>query len=288
MLNLLNFLRKNYAFFLFLILEAAALSMVVSSGHPSASFAYASNQMGGKAFSSWESISHYFNLGEANKQLSNENTYLRGQIQSSFLDRDFTSFDSIKIEFDTLKAPILNDSMLPSFDYLSAKVISNSVHKQKNYIMLNKGLNQGIKENMGVLGSEGIIGIVFSVSEDFCTVVSVLNTNTRISSKIKTNHELGSLHWDGKDSQFAQLHSIENYIPLHVGDTIISSGFSHIFPEGISIGTISDYHLEEGKNTYHISLKLSTDFSRLNYVTIIRNKFYEEQMMLEKIQEEEL
>lgn len=288
MLNLLNFLVKHYAFFLFLFLEAIALNMVVSSGHQSASFAYTSNQMGGQAFSSWQSIAHYFNLAEANKQLADENTFLRAELKQSFLDRDIQAFDSIMIQQDSLNTDLKTDTLVSSFDYISAKVISNSIHRQKNYLMLNKGRKQGVSENMGVVGDKGCIGIVYSVSDDFSTVVSLLNTKTRISAKILSNQELGSILWDGKDSQFASLESIETYIPLQIGDSIISSGFSHIFPEGILIGTIADYSTSEGQNTYQIKVKLSTNFSALNYVTIIRNRFYEEQLLLEKILEDEL
>lgn len=284
MLNLLNFLWKNYAFFLFLLLETIALSLVVSAGHQSAVFAYSSNQLGGQVFTSWQSITKYFSLGEANEQLLEENIQLRNQLQQSFLDRNSQVFDSL-LSLDSL--PIQKaDTLIQAFDYIGAKVISNSVHKQKNYLMLNKGYKQGVRENMGVIGPSGGVGIVYSVSNDFCTVVSFLNTKTRISAKFKSNNELGTLIWDGMDANIAQLISIETYVPVHVGDTIISSGFSHIFPAGIMLGTVLDYHIPNGDNTYHISVKLSSNFSRLKYVTLVRNRFYEEQMILENKLEE--
>jgi rod shape-determining protein MreC len=284
MLNLLHFLWKNYAFFLFILLELIGLSMVVSSGHQSAVFAYSSNQLGGRAFNSWESIIQYFNLQETNEQLVNENARLRKQIQNSFLNRDQVSFDTISIPDtlapqDSLRMHQL-DSMSPSFDYIAAKVISNTTHKQKNYLMLNKGSQQGVKENMGVIGQNGVVGIVHSISNDFCTVIPIININSRISVKLKKNHELGTLTWDGKDDNFAQLMSIETYIPINVGDSIVTSGFSHIFPEGILLGKIQDYHKIPGDNNYAISVKLSTEFSKLQYVSIARNLYYEEQLLL--------
>lgn len=289
MLNLLNFLWKNYAFFLFLLLETIALSMVVSSGHQSAVFAYTSNQLGGQAFSSWQSITHYFELGEANKQLVAENSRLHQKMKYSFLNRDSQVFDSIIISKDSINPDSLKtDSLILSFDYIGAEVVSNSIHKQKNYLMLNKGTAQGVKTNMGVMGPNGGVGIVYSVSNDFCTVISFLNTKTRISVKLISNNELGSLQWNGNDPNIAQLTSIETYIPLHIGDSIVSSGYSHIFPEGILIGTIKEFNTSTGQNTYNINIQLSTNFSSLQNVTIIRNKFYEEQMMLEKRWEDEL
>jgi rod shape-determining protein MreC len=286
MLNLLNFLRKYYAFFLFLILEAISIGMLTSHGHQSAVFAYTSNQMGGEVFSSWQSITHYFTLGQANEQLATENIALRNQLAQSYLDRNRNEFKAISFKDDSLQKLITDDSLTKAFDYLSAKVISNSVHKPKNYLMLNKGRKQGIRENMGVIGPNGGVGIVYSVSDDFCTAVSFINTDTRISAKLLSSQEIGSLRWDGRDHQIAQLTSIETYIPIHVGDTVVTSGFSHIFPEGVLLGTIKDYHTETNATTYSISLKLSTHFSRLQYVSIVRNKFYSEQKELEKLEGE--
>jgi len=290
MLNLLNFLWKNYAFFLFILLEIIGLSMVVSSGHQSAVFAYSSNQIGGRAFNSWESIIQYFKLQKINEQLVLENTRLRNQLKNSFLDRDELVFDSIVIPDtltleDTLRLEKL-DSLPPAFDFIAAKVISNSIHKQKNYLMLNKGKNQGVKENMGVIGPDGAVGIVHSVSYDFCTVIPIININSRISAKLKKNNELGTLSWDGVNDNYGQLLSIETYIPLHVGDSIITSGFSHIFPEGIMLGKIQDYHKIKGDNNYAISVKLSTVFSKLQYVSIGRNRYYDELQMLKAKMEE--
>lgn len=284
MLNLLNFLWKNYAFFLFILLEIIGLSLVVSNGHQSAVFAYSSNQIGGRAFNSWESIIQYFKLQKANEQLVLENARLRSQLKNSFFDRDNLSFDSIAIADtltpqDSIRLQKL-DSIPPVFDFIAAKVISNTTHKQKNYLMLNKGKAQGVKENMGVIGPQGVVGIVHSVSNDFSTVIPIINTNSRISAKIKYNNELGTLSWDGKDDNFAQLLSIETYIPLHVGDSIVTSGYSHIFPEGILLGKIQDYHQTLGDNNHLISVKLSTEFSRLQYVSIARNYYYEEQQLL--------
>jgi len=285
MLNLLNFLWKNHAFFLFLFLEAIALGMLTSSGHQSAVFAYTSNQLGGEVFSSWQNITHYFSLQKTNDQLAAENIYLRNQLPQSFLDRDIQRFSPVAISNDSTK-PSPNDTLTKAFDYLSAKVISNTIHKPKNFLMLNKGRKQGVRENMGVIGPRGGVGIVYSVSKDFCTVISLLNTQTRISAKLLPSQEMGSLRWDGENPRIAQLTSIETYIPIHVGDTIVTSGYSHIFPEGIMLGSIQDYHSENNTTTYSISVKLSTQFSSLQYVSIVRNNFYSEQLELEKLEEE--
>ena len=285
MRNLLNFLWKNYAIFLFLILETIAFSMVMSSGHQGAVFSYASNQWGGKAFSSYQSIHQYFKLSETNEQLVAENIYLRSQLKQSYLKRDYNSFDDIVIKSDTIKPDSIvfyYDTTSLTFEYINATVISNSVNKQQNYLMLNKGYQQGIRENMGVISSQGGVGIVYAVSDDFCTIISLLNTKTNISAKLYSSNELGNLKWDGRNPQIAHLTSIETYIPIHTGDSVVSSGFSHIFPEGVLLGTIKDFYIEASENTYTIEVLLSTKFSQLNQVTIIRNRFYEEQIELER------
>lgn len=291
MLNLLHFLWKNYAFFLFILLEIIGLSMVVSNGHQSAVFAYSSNQIGGRAFNSWKSITQYFKLQEANEQLVAENARLRNELSTSFLQRDRQIFNDILIPdtltpLDSLRYYSL-DTLTPAFDFISAKVISNTTNKQKNFLMLNKGSEHGIRQNMGVIGPNGVVGIVHSISNDFCTVLPVININSRISVKLKHNNELGTLTWDGKDDNFAQLMSIETYIPIHVGDSIVTSGYSHIFPEGILLGKIQDYHTIDGDNNYAISVKLSTAFSKLQYVSIARNLYYEEQLLLQSKMEEQ-
>jgi len=261
--------------------------MVVSSGHQSAIFSYASNQVGGQVFSSTESIKHYFSLDEANKQLQKENNYLRSKIKESYLDRSQGIFDDNASHIDSLSDnAVFSDTLAPAFDYLSAKVISNSVHKKKNFFMLNKGRRQGIRENMGVIGPQGGVGIVHSVSDDFCTAISLININTHISAKLLSNQELGSLSWDGKDPKIAQLNSIETYIPIKIGDTVVSSGYSHVFPESILLGTIQDFGKTAGDNTYHINIKLSTNFSALSYVTVVRNIYLNEQLSLNKKEED--
>ncbi len=260
--------------------------MLVSNGHQSAIFSYASNQVGGQVFSSSESIKHYFLLSETNKQLIEENIKLRSQIKASFFDRDLAQFDNAVFQIDSLSInDTIADTLTPSFDYLSAKVISNSVHKKKNYLMLNKGKKQGLRPNMGVIGPLGAVGIVYSVSDDFCTVISLLNTKTNISAKLLENQELGNLSWNGKNHQIAQLNSIETYIPIKIGDTLVSSGYSYVFPESVLLGTISGFEKIIGENTYRIDIKLSTNFNALNYVTVVRNLYFNEQIDLETLEE---
>jgi rod shape-determining protein MreC len=286
MLNLLNFLWKNYAFFLFVLLQIAALSMLVSSGHQSAVFSYSSNQIGGRMLNSWESVMEYFKLKKVNEELSAENVRLRNQLnqkKTNDIDLSFPKIITNDSTPDTISAQILqSDSSTKHFDFLVAKVISNSIHKQKNYLMLNKGSRHGIANNMGVIGPKGVVGIVNSLSKDYCTVIPIISISSKISSKIKNNNELGTLIWDGQDHKTAQLINIESYIEINVGDSVVTSGYSYIFPEGLMLGTVRDYYTNEGANTFSVLIDLSTNFSSLKYVSIARNLNYQEQLLLKE------
>lgn len=280
---LLHFLWKNYAVLLFLILELISVALVVNSNkHQSAVFSSAANQYGGKVFTSYSNMRSYFHLKDANLQLSMENTFLRDQLHALQFAKDSNNFKTFT-PINT-KELILADSITPLFDFISAKVISNSTNRQKNYIMLNKGRRDGVRENMGIIGPNGIVGVIFETSEDFSTAISLLNIKLRVSAKLKKNNELGTFIWDGNSPQFGQLDAIENYVPIAIGDTIITSGFSHIFPENEYIGTVEEYSEIPGRTSWNIKVKFSTDFNRLYWVSIARNLNYEQQMALKAIE----
>jgi rod shape-determining protein MreC len=277
---LLHFLWKNYAFLLFLILELIALTFIVNGNkHQSAVFYSIANQYGGKFFTSYSNMRSYFHLNEANELLSIENAYLKDQLLSSQFALDSTNFES----FTTLSENTETDSTKFLFDFISAKVISNSTNRQKNYIMLNKGSKHGIRKNMGIIGPNGIVGVIFEVSKDFSSGISLLNIKQSVSAKLKHNNELGILIWDGDSPLYGQLDAVENYVPIAIGDTIITSGFSHIFPEGENIGVVEEFNEIPGKTLWNIKVKFNTNFKQLFWVSIARNLNYEQQIALEAI-----
>ena len=280
---LLHFLWKNYAFLLFLVLELIAFILVVNGNkHQSAVFSSVANQYGGKVFTSYSNMRNYFHLKEANELLSMENAHLKKQLLSSQFTLDSTNFQSFA-PIDTA-ALIQTDSTKPLFDFISAQVISNSTNRQRNYIMLNKGSKHGIRKNMGIIGPNGIVGVIFETSEDFSSGISLLNIKQSVSVKLKNNNELGTLIWSGESPLFGNLDAIENYVPIAIGDSIISSGFSHIFPEGENIGVVEEFNTIPGKTSWNIKVRFHTDFSQLFWVNIARNINYEQQIALEAIE----
>jgi len=223
------------------------------------SFINTTNNISGGILSSFHSISEYFSLRETNQKLAEENARLLSEAAKFYLKTDtLTHFQ---------KDTIYNRQ----FVFTTAKVLSNSTNRRNNYLTLNKGSKHGIRIDMGVISSNGIVGIVKEVSTNFSSVISVLNKETKISAKIRKNGQIGTVIWEGGNYRYGHLIDIPTHIKPLIGDTIITSGFSNSFPEGILIGTISDFKIEKGDNFYTITIKFLNDFNSISYVNIIQN-----------------
>jgi rod shape-determining protein MreC len=178
---------------------------------------------------------------------------------------------------------IVNDTVYrQKYTYTSAKVVNNSTNRRDNYLTLDKGSKQGIRNNMAVISSTGVVGVVKDVSDNFCTVISLLHSDLTISSKLKKDGSFGPLNWDGVNFSVATLSDIPTHVRLKEGDTVVTSQYSKMFPENIMIGTVQSYYTEPMKPFYTVKVNLSTDFKKLTYVYIVQNKLREEQEALEK------
>lgn len=217
-----------------------------------------------------ERLTEYFSLQSVNKNLSVENVRLKNEIE--FLKKEL------------LLAPTKldkKDNRIVQYNYTEAKVVFNSVNKQYNYLIIDKGEADGIKPEMAVVVPDGIVGIVESVSEHYASVIPALNRNFKLSAKFKKNNYFGSFEWSGKNYRIGALKEIPLHVDVQKGDTIITSGYSAIFPEGIPVGLVDEYERKDG-NFFNISLILTTDFKNLNYVYLITNNYKENQKELEK------
>ena len=271
MRNLLLFVWKHYFFFLFLLLETWCIYLLVqNSYYQRATFVNSSNQVTAGVLETSTNIEHYFNLKTENENLAKENAELRSHTLESFL---ITVNDNHAVGDTVIKQ---------KYTYTSAKVVNNSTNRRNNYITLNKGSNQGIKNNMAVITSTGVVGQVKDVSANFCTVMSLLHSKTTISAKIKKDGSYGPLSWDGENFAYATLNDIPTHVNLMPGDTIVTSAYSLTFPENIMIGTVESKERPPGKIFYTVKVKLSTDFKKLTYVYIVNNIFKQEQEELEK------
>lgn len=259
MRNLLRFVIQHHFLILFLLIESFSLFLLFSANpYQKVLFYSASHKLSGRISTRIENTKDYFSLHGENRKLAEENANLYNRLKSSF---------SPTIADSTYAGNAQNPR---KFLYLTTRVINNTVNKQYNYITLDKGSQGGIGPDMAVINSDGIVGIVKSVSDKYASVISVLNRDFTVSAKIKKNGYFGPLSWDGNSSEKATLVDIPHHVKISEGDTIVTSGFGGVFPEGYMIGIIDNFRLKGG-NYYEISIKLSNDFRKLNYVQVIQN-----------------
>ena len=270
MRSLFRFLIRNYFLMMFLALEAISLVLMVSlNNYQRVTFINSSNNLTGSIYEKYSSFDDYFSLSRTNARLAAENASLRKQLQIRILNQEKYPINRP----DTVDAP--------AYIFTSAKVVSNSVNKQFNYITLNKGSRQGIKPDMGIISSEGVVGVITNVSQNYSTGLSLLNKRFSIAAKITKNNYSGSLVWDGEHSNTADLNGIPFHVIVNLGDSVVTSANSGIFPEGIMIGTISKLDVESGTNFFNIKVDLSTNFRTLKYVEVVQNTKHAELKKLE-------
>lgn len=270
MRNLVNLFWKYQFTFLFLLLEFVAIALIVQYNKVhKTSFLNVSSAIAGSVYQATNNITDYFTLKRINRELAQENAKLRTKSKDVFIKYrgELVSID------DTLYKQ--------QYRYLVAKVVNSTTNRRNNILILDRGRNHGVEPEAGIICANGIVGVVKDVSANYCSVISVLHKNTKISASIKKNNYYGILEWDGKNPDFATLTDIPKHVQFAVGDLIITRGSSAIFPAGIDIGTISMYKAIPASNFYYIRVKLSTDFRSMSYVYVIKNLLKEEQLELE-------
>jgi len=262
MRNLFAFLYKHHVFLVFILLEITAIGTLIQSHHYQGSqFASSARLWSGNLLEHFENSIDYFTLKKVNQLLVEENAQLRTQLVSANEPNKINPADL--------------------YQYTSAKVIKNSYNKRNNYLTLNKGSLHGLEKGMGVCVNEGVVGIIRDVSTHYATVMSLLNKHSVISTRFTKSNHFGEIVWDGKSHRFAQLRSIEKYVTVSVGDTLITNSFSSIFPEGILLGTVNRLERDDAENFYKIEVDLSVDYSSLDYVYIIKNPLTNERLEME-------
>lgn len=268
MQQILQFLRKNKYFLLFLFLFSIAFLLTLNaSSYKNNSFTNSTRFLTGGVYSVRATLTQYFNLSKQNNELIKENAALRKQLEQ--LKQITTPQDTIG-----LNAP---------FIFNHATVIKNSFAQSKNYLTLDKGLRDSLTTDMGVITPQGIVGVVNRVSENFATVQSILHTQSQINAKLKKSNHLGFLSWKGFQPNEIEIIDIPRQAQLAVGDTVVTDGSSTIFPEGIPIGSISNFTLEDEDDYYSITISLFNDMTQLRNVYVITNTNKEEILELENI-----
>ncbi|MFT5251683.1 MAG: rod shape-determining protein MreC [Flavobacteriales bacterium] len=269
MQQIFNFIFKNSNRLLFLLLLCISFLLTIQShSYHRSKMISSANFLSGGVYQQINDVSEYLNLRTENEALALENARLKSLLfntkDSSFLKR----LDSVK--------------GIPADDILVSKVIHNSYNVHENFLTLNSGSNDGVKQDMGVINNLGIVGIVDNTSPKFATVVSILNVKSQINAKIKKSNHFGSLVWNGKSTGFVQLIDVPRLASVRKGDTIVTGGQSVIFPENINIGTINKIYIDNKTNYYTLDIKLFNDMTNLGHVYIIKSKNREELNNLEK------
>ncbi len=270
MRNLIFFLYKYYTFILFFSLELFSFIILYQyNNYQRASFLNYTGSIASGFYQTINNTTNYFSLRNINDSLMAENARLRAQMINAYYQSGFTQTS-------------INDTVYKQqYSYISANVVNNSVTKRNNYITIDKGSLAGIKSDMGVIGSNGVVGIVTSVSAHYATIRSALNSNTKISCMLKKNNAFGSLEWNGDDPKFSSLKYVNKHVPITGNDEVVTSNYSTLFPEGIAVGKIYSHSLDAGDNFHLIKVELYTNFAMLKNVYVIRNIFKEEQQSLE-------
>jgi rod shape-determining protein MreC len=285
--NLIIFLRRYFNFFLFLLLEVICIVLVFrNNDFQKTAYLNSANNISARLYNRYNNVQYYFHLKATNDSLVNENARLHNILRSSF---DSVTLDDL-VKTDTLRTYSTDTTRkvigieTRRYLYHAAKVVNNTVSNPINYITIHRGSANGLKPNMGVIGPSGVVGIVRSVSENYAVVLSLLSKgrNFGFSARLSQSKEMGTVRWYGGDAGYALMEDVPKSVRLVKGDTVVTSGYSALFPENIPIGYVESYSLPDKSSTsYSIKIKLATNFYNLQYVYVIDNMLKDEQKSLE-------
>jgi len=267
--NIFLFIRRYFNFLFFVLAQAVALIFFFRyNKFHEAAFMGVASEVTGRFNERFNNVELYFSLKKTNESLAKENAELRRQLKVNFEGPDSTS----TFRTDTL----LIDSVKQTrrFEYLDAKVVSNSFFSQTNTIMVHRGSGQGVEVGMAVISAEGVVGTVVNVSENFADVMSVLHKYHKISAMLKKGGDWGTVKWDGEDPQFLTMENVSQSNAVAIGDTILTSnlsGFEGTFPPGIMVGTVAEVTQNTERKYHTLKLKTATNFFNLQYVMLVKD-----------------
>lgn len=277
MRNVFLLLRRYSVFIIFLVMQIVALVMLFTDNRfHNTVFGMVSNEVSGNINKRVNRAEEFLSLSEQNKNLREQNAVLLSMMPSGILIPD----SAYQLVTDTVKLDSLKEYR--QYQYLSAKIISNSVFLQQNYIMLHRGSAEGVVPNMAVIGMDGIIGTVVHVSENMSLVMSLLNRQSKVIATLKKGSGLGEVSWDGKDPRYLLLTKIPKTVVIKKGDTVVSSPYSDKFPPGLPIGTVYKVEQDQETNTYILLVKTAVDFYNVQHAYAVKNLLQEEMNELKR------
>ena len=277
MRNIFLFIRRYFNFLFFLVLQIIALSFLFRyNKFHEAAFMGVANELTGRVSSKYSNVEYYFHLKKTNESLAKQNEQLLNQLKNNYQPPDSLT----KVVIDTLNVDTTGNYR--KYLWRGARVVNNSVSLQNNFITIHRGEKQGVKKDMGVISPQGIVGMVVNSSENFSVVMTMLNRQSSVSAKIKKTGEIGKVQWDGQSPDRVTMINIPKSVAVAKGDSVVTSGYSLSFPPGILIGVVTDIVDDKTSNFYTLTLKPSTNFYSLEYVTVVDNLQKEEQKKLEE------
>lgn len=266
MRGLIYLFNRFGALLLFIALEILCFILIINYNSSQREiYLNSTNILSGKMQDQMERWTDFFSLYEINDSLANENAKLKTQL---------VNLNPALIQ------PEIEDSVV-QYDLISAKIVNQTLHLRNNYLTLNKGRVDGVESGMGVINDEGIVGIISQASDRYARVISLLNSETRISVRIKNKDYFGSLNWKSRNPELLTLDNIPKHVNIGVGDTIITSGYSTIFPPDIPIGRIEKFDVPKGDSFYSIQVRIKNDFASLHYVYVVKNNYKTNQREVE-------
>jgi rod shape-determining protein MreC len=272
---LIRFLMQFKTLFFFLLMEIVSLAMIVNhSRFQRVHFLNSSNVVVGVLYGYADAVKDYFSLGEVNQRLSSENSVLKRQI--SELRSQLRA-----MRYDTTYVRRKDFSVEKDYIFRTARVVAATTNLSNNYLTIDKGRKDGIKEGMGVINDQGVVGIVNTVSSHFSVVLPIINSYARMNAKLTGKSEEGTLFWNGSNIHYAQLEEVPHYIEVNEGDIVRTSVYSSVFPEGMMVGKVVSWRSRKD-NFYSIEVALSVDFGNLSYVDVIEFKNADEKKQLEE------
>jgi rod shape-determining protein MreC len=275
--NIFLFIRRYFNFLFFVVLQIVALSFLFRyNKFHEAAFMGVANEVTGRVGGQFNNVEYYFRLKKTNEALVKENAELRNRLRLNYETADTTQ----KLVTDSIPYDTLGHTR--KYIWRPAKVVSNTVTLQNNYLTIERGLAQGVKKDMGVIGPNGIVGTVVDVSDNYAVVMSLLHRQSRVSAKMKKSGEVGIIQWDGENPFFVTMTNVPKSLPVVKGDTVVTSQYSYLFPQGIMVGTVSSIVEDKTSNFYTLRIRPSTNFNTIEYVTVTENTMKDEQKKLEE------
>lgn len=274
--NLLAFLTKHYHWLVFLVLEAVSGMMLFQyNSYQGSVWISSANAVAGKAYECQAALEQFLSLVSRNEQLTTNNIYLEQEVsrlRQMLYDQNVDTTELQRREME----------VLDQYEWIPAKIVSNSVNQPNNLITIDKGLDDGVEPDMGVACGTGLVGVVYQSSAHYAIVIPLLNSRSRISCTVRGRNYFGYVTWNGGDPMECFVEDIPRHARFEKGDWIETSGFSAIFPAGISVGEITDILDSPDGMSYRLKVRLSTDFCTLRDVCVISDKTIAERVRLEE------